>query len=91
MDAAPEEIAAVVRRIAATSDLPILVQIDVHPEESRLPRHEHESPYWHPDTMLQAAPVLRVAGAQFLRAVGGATPTYTGALVAATMGLGAVR
>ena len=91
MDAAPEEIAAVVRRIAAASDLPILVQIDVHPEESRLPRHEHESPYWHPDTMLQAAPVLRAAGAQFLRAVGGATPTYTGALVAATMGLGAVR
>ncbi len=91
MDAAVEDAAAIVRRVAAACDVPILVQLDVRPEESRLPRHEHESPYWHPDTMLQAALTLRMAGAQFLRAVGKATPTYTGALVAATMGLSAIR
>jgi 5-methyltetrahydrofolate--homocysteine methyltransferase len=89
--AAPEAAAAVVQRIAKAIDLPILVQLAVKPEESRLPRHMHESPYWHPDTMMQATAVLRAAGAQFLRAVGEPTPTYTGALVASTMGAACLR
>ncbi|MBO4365509.1 MAG: methionine synthase [Eggerthellaceae bacterium] len=90
-DAAPDAVAGIVRRIASVTDLPVLVQLVVEPEKSRLPRYSHESPYWHPDTMLQAAIQLRAAGAQFLRAVGNATPTYTGALVAATMGTSCVR
>ena len=87
----PEAAAAVVQRIAKAADLPILVQLAVKPEESRLPRHIHESPYWHPDTMMQATAVLRAAGVQFLRAVGEPTPTYTGALVASTMGAACLR
>lgn len=89
--AAPDVAAGIVRRIASATELPILVQLVVKPEQSRLPRHSHDSLYWHPDTMLQAAIQLRAAGAQFLRAAGDATPTYTGALVAATMGTSCVR
>ena len=89
--AAPESAVAIVKRIADVTDLPILVQLIVEPETSRLPRHSHESPYWHPDTMLQTAILLRAAGAQFLRAAGNATPTYTGALVAATVGTACTR
>lgn len=42
------------------------------------------NPYPRPDDMVDAALTLRAAGAQFLRATGNATPSYTGALVAAT-------
>lgn len=42
------------------------------------------NPYPRPDDMVDAALTLRAAGAQFLRATGDATPSYTGALVAAT-------
>ena len=41
--------------------------------------------------MMEAAQHLRAAGAQFLRAIGQATPAYAGALVAATDGLDAHR
>lgn len=87
----PASMAAVVRRMAKVAELPIMVQLAVKPEEGQLPRHTHESPYWHPDTMLQAALTLRAAGVQFLRAVGNPTPTYTGALVASTMGTACLR
>ena len=48
-----------------------------------------ENPYYSPDMMVPAADALRAAGAQFLRAVGNATPAYTGALAATTLGLDA--
>ncbi len=41
--------------------------------------------------MIESADVLRAAGAQFLRATGNATPSYTGALVAATVGDSVLR
>lgn len=91
MDAELDQVEEVVHRLASTCDLPILVQLAVHPETSRLPKHTHESAFWHPDTMLEAASRLRAAGAQFLRAAGQATPTYTGALVAASSQLSTVR
>lgn len=83
--------ASVVSRIADACDLPVLVQLDVQPEQSRLPKMYHESPYWSPDVMVDAALALRAAGAQFLRATGNASPSYTGALAAAVMGSASVR
>lgn len=85
-DAAPAQAAALVERIAQRTALPILVQLQVKEVCARDP-HDANNPYWHADFMMQAADLLRRAGAQFLRATGAATATYTGALVAASSGL----
>ena len=91
MDADQASVVEVTRRLAACCALPILVQVDVTPQTSRLPRHEPESAFSTPDSMVQLAAELRAAGAQFLRASGKATPSYTGALAATTMGVDCVR
>lgn len=91
MDAEPAQIVAVVKRLAQCCDLPILVQVDVYPKVSRLPRHEPESTYSKADDMVQLAAELRAAGAQFLRASGKATPSYTGALATTVMGVDCIR
>ncbi|MBQ9067818.1 MAG: methionine synthase [Eggerthellaceae bacterium] len=87
--AAPDKAADLVGRMVNACDLPVLVQIDVSQVHARDPHDEN--PYWHPDFAMSAAGVLRAAGAQFLRACGNAVASYTGALVAATMGTDAVR
>ncbi len=95
--AAPEAIATVVRQIAAATDKPILVQIDVRqatPAQKRrasLGAPIPENPYAMPDFMVDAAVALRAAGAQFLRATGQATPAYTGALAAGVLGADCIR
>ncbi len=86
-----DHVVSVVSRMAKATDLPILVQLDVKPETSRLPKMDHDSCYWHPDVMVQVAIRLRAAGAQFLRATGEATPSFTGALAAASMGSDSIR
>lgn len=90
-DAAPAQAAQIVKRMAGASELPILVQLVTKEPEPRQWQATTENPYWHPDTMMEAAALLRAAGAQFLRAVGAATTSYTGALCAATAGLPTVR
>jgi 5-methyltetrahydrofolate--homocysteine methyltransferase len=50
-----------------------------------------ENPYRTPDALFDAARAFLDAGAQFLRAVGHATPSYTGALVIAGDGRDCVR
>ena len=65
----------------------MLVQLEVAARDVRAQGPTEENPYYAPDTMMPAADALRRAGVQFLRAVGDATPAYTGALVATTMGL----
>lgn len=85
MSAPPDAIIAVVERMKAASDLPILVQLDVAAVHARDP-HDN-SPYWCAELCLQAALALQAAGVQFLRATGAATAAYTGALAAATTGL----
>ncbi|WP_283171441.1 homocysteine S-methyltransferase family protein [Curtanaerobium respiraculi] len=89
--AAPSDAAAIARRMARASGLPILVQLDVGEPAPRRVAPAEGNPYWHPDTMVAAAELLRAAGVQFLRAAGSATPSYTGALSAATAGLPTVR
>ncbi len=81
-----DTVCSCVCRIATACDLPICVELLVSISDVRRsvsPCHA----YGHPDTMIDAARRLRAAGAQFLRAVGAATPVYTGALVAAVGGL----
>lgn len=91
MDADPCDVISVVRRLALVIDLPIMVQVDVVPQVGKLPRHEPESAYCNADSMVQLAAELRAAGAQFLRSSGKATPSYTGALAATTMGVDCIR
>lgn len=67
-------------------DLPLLVQLAVRAVDEEQAFATDENPYFEPDTMLDVADQLRGCGVQFLRAVGHATPSYAGALVAATEG-----
>ena len=87
---APQQVAAVlVGRLAAASCLPLLAQLSVAERDERQEAPTDANPYYIPDTMVDAAAALRAAGVQFLRAAGDATPAYTGALVAAVLGLDA--
>ena len=77
-------------RAAAPYDLPLLVELEVEGGEDAaargnlLAKHKLDklSNYSHPNDMYDAASRLRAAGVQFLRAVGSATPAYSGALAA---------
>lgn len=84
-----DQAAALVERICRVTELPVLVQLDVTQSESRM--SAMDSPYGHPDALIDAALRLRSAGAQFLRASGDAGPAYTGALVAAVSGADSIR
>ena len=85
--AAPVVAAKLVRRAASACGLPILVQLDVHEVNPRQFEATDQNPYYRPDEMVTAAAHLHAAGAQFIRAIGAATPSYTGAIAAATGGL----
>lgn len=85
--AEPAVAAKLVRRMAAVSSLPMMVQIEVGNRNKRQMYATPENPYFSADTMFDAIPHLRSAGVQFLRAVGQATPAYTGALAVVTRGL----
>lgn len=85
--ASPEVAAHLVAKIrTCTSTLPILAQLVVHEVSPDQEIPTATNPYFEADTMVDAADALTDAGAQFLRAVGVATPSYMGALVAATIG-----
>lgn len=85
--AAPVVAAKLVRRAASACNLPILVQLDVREVNSRQFEATDQNPYYRPDEMVAAAAHLHAAGAQFIRAIGAATPSYTGAIAATTGGL----
>lgn len=85
--AEPAVAASLVKRVAACSDLPLMVQIDVKERNKRQSYPTPENPYFAAETMFDAIPHLRSAGVQFLRAVGQASPAYTGALSAMARGL----
>lgn len=86
-----EDAVALVRRMCAVNSLPVLIQLQVVEHAPKQGSATSDNPYYHPDVMVEAAMGLRGAGAQFFRAVGQATPAYTGALVAATEGFDVVR
>ena len=85
--AAPVVAAKLVRRAASACSLPILVQLDVHEVNPRQFEATDQNPYYRPDEMVTAAAHLHAAGVQFIRAIGAATPSYTGAIAATTGGL----
>ena len=64
----------------------MLAQLQVRERSARQQGPTPENPYYCADAMMAAADALRRAGVQFLRATGDATPAYTGALVATTLG-----
>ena len=86
-----------VRRLAALTDKPILVQIELKaatPAEKKrasLGAPVPENPYALPDALADAALAVRAAGAQFVRACGQATPACTGALAVAVAGTDCLR
>ena len=86
-----------VATLARVCTQPLLVQIDVaQPTEAqrrmrKLGRTIEGNPYPDSDSLADAAVVLRAAGTQFLRAVGEATPAYTGALAVVCAGAQSVR
>lgn len=85
--AAPLDAAvAAVKRARVVWDGPLLVQLAVRKNDPKQGIATDENPYYCPDVMVEAATKLRGAGVQFLRATGHATPSYTGALVAASAG-----
>lgn len=84
--AAPEFAARLVVEACEASFLPVLAQLYVREPDPAQNAPTDVNPYCNPDTMVEAADVLKAAGAQFLRAAGNATPPFTGALVAATIG-----
>lgn len=85
--AAPAVAAKLVRRAASACNLPILVQLGVREVNPRQFEATDQNPYYRPDEMVTAAAHLHAAGAQFIRAIGAATPSYTGAIAATTGGL----
>lgn len=82
---------ALVERAVKATPLPVMVQLEVLKRDARQQGPTLDNPYYVPDTMMAAADALRHVGAQFLRAVGDATPAYTGALAATVMGLDAAQ
>ncbi|MEG1906684.1 MAG: methionine synthase [Gordonibacter sp.] len=89
--AAPRQAAALAGRACAAGYLPVLAQLRVAAHAPKQGEATPENPYYCPDTMVQAAALLRAAGVQFLRATGEATPAYTGALAATTEGFDVAR
>ncbi len=81
-----EEVLRQVELVKEHTAAPLLVQLAVCTNDPRQQEPSLENPYYCPDTMVEAASLLRGAGVQFLRATGNATPAYTGALAAASTG-----
>ena len=81
-----EAACALTKQAADITDLPLLVQLDVVEKNPKQGVSTEENPYYCADIMAEAAPRLRAAGAQFLRAVGDASPAYTGTLAATMFG-----
>lgn len=81
-----DAVCGLAKRACVTSELPALVQLRVASHAPRQGAPTEENPYYCPDIMVEAATRLRGSGVQFLRALGQATPAYTGALVAASDG-----
>ena len=68
------------------ADLCLMASLVVGERDAKQQGPTPENPYYVPDTMMAAAADLRAEGVQFLRAVGDATPAYTGVLAATVAG-----
>ena len=84
--AGPEYLKDIVREAAESVELPILSQLDVISYNPKAYFASKENPYYSPDCMCEAVRILHNEGVQFLRAGGACRPSYTGALVASSIG-----
>ena len=82
-----DDAAALVRRVKAACDLPVMVQFHVNKLEPKAYEPADDNPYCRADIMVTASAKVYAAGAQFVRATGAATASYTGALMATVTGL----
>lgn len=96
--AEPATVLEFVAKAADITELPLLVQLAVgeHDQHDVNPGFRPvevtpDNPYRTPDALFDAATALLGAGVQFLRAVGHATPSYTGALMIACEGRDCIR
>lgn len=75
-----------VEEMKEATDKPLIVELVVKSVEQRQFEATDDNPYYIASTMYDAALQLQRAGVQFLRAVGNATPSYTGTLNAVLAG-----
>lgn len=82
-----DTVANLLDRMCRVTELPLLVQLEVLAGQF----DAQTNPYADADALVADAMRLRGAGAQFLQACGQATARHAGALLAATMGVDAIR
>ena len=83
----PERASTLLDVLTAGIDAPLLVELTVGSPDRRQALPTPGNPYPRVDHIVDAALKLRRHGVQFVRAVGNATPAYTGSLVALLSGL----
>ena len=81
-----DELEALVADVREHCSVPLLVEIKVNEPNSSQLNATRENPYFYPDSFIELGLALQKWGVQFVRAVGNATPSYTGALVATLSG-----
>ncbi len=84
--ATPAVLEQQVRLMAQATAKPLMVEVVVGRVDKRQMEPTVENPYPSPQDMMHLAWNLRTAGVQFMRAVGAATPAYTGVLTATLSG-----
>lgn len=85
--AKPERLVYLSSLMRKATHKPLLCEVHINKKDSRQFEPTDENPYPTPDELFNAACALQKVGVQFLRAVGAATPAYTGALNAAVHGM----
>ena len=81
-----EELEPLVKTVKECSTKPLLVELIVNEPNSGQLNPTRDNPYYYPDSFIDAGLKLQQWGVQFVRGAGNATPSYTGALVAALSG-----
>lgn len=83
----PERLLEFVRCMRLVTQKPLLVEIQVGPYQHNLLSLPDDNPYYAPETLVDLALTLQLAGVQFVRAGGYAVPAYTAVLNATLDGL----
>lgn len=81
-----EELEPLVKTVKECSTKPLLVELIVNEPNSGQLNPTRDNPYYYPDSFIDVGLKLQQWGVQFVRGAGNATPSYTGALVAALSG-----
>lgn len=82
----PDVLVPLASTVVTATNKAVLVEIDVNKVDKRQFEPTDDNPYPTANEMTELAVKLYGAGVQFLRAVGAATPAYTGALLSTVSG-----